>query len=317
MRQNEMIRWSKPETILVATNLFEENTLVIRAIEQARQSRAKVLLVHVIPGPGSMTETSFEIVFRQPESVVRVPKTRLDEIAKEFERNGIECEPIVLTGIPKVEIARLVKARFVDRVTVADRIASGVARLIAGSVAEELIAAIEVPVCVIGRRVISNRICGTPFGRVLLATSFHRDSSLLVNFANTFAEFNHSHLTLLHVLDNAGLSSREWKLARDTARERLYALVPNEVMRRHQPLLLIREGDPATAILSEARSMSEDLVILGSPLPSIVSQLLCASAAHRVIAESPCPVMTVRLHSANSLEQIPELIGAETVPTHS
>jgi nucleotide-binding universal stress UspA family protein len=189
--------------------------------------------------------------------------------------------------------------------------------LIAGSVAEELIATVEVPVCVIGRRVIPKRACGTPFERILMATSIHRESSLLANFANTLAEFNHSHLTLLHVLENADTSSREWKLARDTARERLFALVPNEAMCRHQPFLLISEGDPATAILNEASSMSEDLVILGSPRPTMVSQLLGASVAHRVIAESQCPVMTVRLHSANAIEQIPELTRDEIVPTHS
>ena len=317
MKQSAMIRWSNPETILVATNLLEGNNLATHAIDQARHSRAKVLLVHVIPGPGSMTETSFEIEFRLPESLVRGPKTRLEEIAKKFERDGIECEPIVLTGIPEEEIARLVKSRFVDRVIVADRIASGVARLIAGSVAEELIATLEVPVCVIGRRVISQSACGTPFERVLLATSLDRDSSLLATFANTFAEFNHSHLTLLHVLDNAGMSSREWKLARDTARERLFALLPNEAMHRHQPFLLVREGDPATTILSEASSMSEDIVILGSPRPSMTSQLLGSSIAHRVMTESQCPVMTVRLHSSPSIDEIHKLTGTEAFSTHS
>jgi nucleotide-binding universal stress UspA family protein len=317
MTQSAMIRWSTPETILVATNLLEESSFVNHAIDQARISWSKVLLVHLVPGPGSMTETTFETSVLPPSSVIRSAKAKLDDLARRFLREDIECEPIVITGLPEEEIPQLVKSRSVDRVIVADRNASGVARLVAGSVVEELIAAVEVPVCVVGRRVIPKRACGTPFERILVATSLHQESSLLAKFATTLAGSSHSHLTLLHVLDNADTSSPESKRARDTARERLFALVPNEAMGKHQPFLLIDEGDPATTILREAVSMSEDLVILGCPRPSMVSPLLDESVAHRVIAESQCPVMTVRLHAANAIERMPELTGVQTVPAHS
>lgn len=316
MTQSEMIRWSNPETILVATNLLEENTFMNHAIDQARPGRARVLLVHLIPGSGSMTGPNLEIPVLPPSSVIRSAKAKLDDLARDFLREGIECDPIVIIGSAEEEIPKLVNSRSVDRVIIADRNTSGVARLIAGSVVDELIATLEVPVCVIGRRVIPKQACCTPFERILMATTIHRESSLLANFANTLAEFNHSHLTLLHVLENADTSSRESKLARDTAREMLFALLPDEAMRRHQPFLLISEGDPATAILNEARSMSVDLVILGSPRPSMVSQLTGPSIAHRVIAESHCPVMHVRLHSPNANEHILELAGAETMPAH-
>lgn len=41
-------RWGKPDIILVATNLHDAPHLVPHAIAQAKLSRAKVLLAHVI-----------------------------------------------------------------------------------------------------------------------------------------------------------------------------------------------------------------------------------------------------------------------------
>ena len=62
----------------------------------------------------------------------------LDETVREFLHGGILCEPIILGGHPTEQIALLAKSRRVDRVIVGTRYASGIARLVEPSVAEEL-----------------------------------------------------------------------------------------------------------------------------------------------------------------------------------
>jgi len=57
---------------------------------------------------------------------------------------------------------------------------------------------------------------------------------------------------------------------------------------------LVCEGDPAEIIAAESRTTSQDLLILGSPYPSVLSWLLGTSIVHRVIVESACPVITIR-----------------------
>ena len=316
MARNTIARWSNPEVILVATTLLEDHTLMQHAIFQARLSNATVLLVHVIPPSYLKTEGNCSSPFILSSPTVRVIRAKLDEAVKEFQREGILCEPIVLKGLPEEEIPPFVKSRSVDRVIVATRNISGVARLIEGSVAETLIDVLEVPVCVIGRRTREAAAFGTPLGRVLLATSLHSASSLLASFASALAEVSHAHLSLLHVLVSEGMSEQQFEVVQLAARRRLSALVPNEARHRLQPLLLVREGDPATIILEEAGSLSPDIVILGSPHSSTASRLFSSSVAHRVVLESKCPVMTIKSVPGSSAEEVHEVASAEALSTH-
>jgi nucleotide-binding universal stress UspA family protein len=317
MAKNAIARWSNPEVILVATTLLEDHPLMRYAMSQAKLSNASVLLVHVMPPSYSITEDNFGSHFLLPSPTVQVIRAKLDQAVKEFQREGILCESIVLKGFPEEEIPLFVKSKSVDRVIVATRSMSGVARLIEGSVAEKLIDVLEVPVCVIGRRTLAPAAFGTPLGRVLLATSLHSTSSMLASFASALAEVNHAHLTLLHVLVSEGMSEQQFEVAQLVARRRLSTLVPNESRHRFSPLLLVREGDPATIILEEAGSLSADIVILGSPHSSTTSRLFSSSVAHRVVLESKCPVITIKSVPGSSVEEIHEVTRAETLSIHS
>ncbi len=294
MTQSSIVRWSNPRVILVATNLLEGNGFSLHAINQARLSNSKVLLVHVIQSCLARTESMDEMPTIVPLYQVVSPLAKLNEMADAFQRAGIDCDQIVLRGNPEKQIPLLVKARSVDRVIVSNRNMSGVSRFLEGSVAEELIGTLEVPVCVIGRRARPDVQQGTPLRRILVATSFEPVDELIVAFASTLAEFNGAHLTVLHVLDSARMSGQERELARFASRKRLLELIPKEARHRDQPLCVVREGDPAEIIAFESRSTSQDLLILGSPYPSVLSWLLGTSVVHRVIVDSPCPVVTIR-----------------------
>jgi nucleotide-binding universal stress UspA family protein len=311
MTQSAIVRWSNPKVILVATNLFEGYPLIMHAIYQAKLSQARVLLVHVISPSYLITETNCTPPFVPPSPAFRVIRAKLDEIAKEFEWEGITCEPIVLKGLPEEEIPSFVKSGSVDRVIVATRNASGVARLLGVSVAEELIARLEVPVCIIGPRTHPGAACDTPLGQVLLATTLHLNCPLLAGIASALAESNHSQLTLLHVLNTDGMSEQQQQAARAMAQRRLCALVPNQSAHRIPPIFLVHEGDPATIILREAGSMAQDLVILGSPHPSIVSWVLETSVVRRVAIESQCPVIVISPTIQATTEYLHEPVDAE------
>ncbi len=133
MEQNAMGRWIAPQFILVATNLVENHTFMLHAIYQAKLSGAKVLLVHVIPPSHRSSEAVCVAPFVQPSLVVQPGRAKLEELATEFRREGIECEPIVVKGPPEEQIPLIVKSRTVDRIIVAARNAAGVERLIGGS----------------------------------------------------------------------------------------------------------------------------------------------------------------------------------------
>ena len=304
MAQSTIVRWSDPNVIMVATNLLEGQTLILHAIYQARLSGANVLLVHVVRRSSLRADLPKGAPSFLPGPVLQSVKSKLDETVKEFLYKGILCEPIILAGQPAEQIALLAKSRRVDRVIAATRYASGVARLVEPSVAEELIATLDIPVCIIGRRAHPGPACGTPLGRILVATALDSMSSTLGSFASTLAELNHARLTLLHVIDTEGMSDQQRELARMVARQKLASLIPREARHRQEPVLLIRDGDPGTIILDEAGPLPQDVVILGKPKSSIVSRLLTNSVVHRVVIESQCPVITIKSPSAGSDEEM-------------
>jgi len=294
MAQSAIVRWSNPKVILVATNLLDGPRLILHAINHARLSRANVLLVHAVPPLHSRTEPHSRLPTLVPRHLAPDVTNKLGKMAEEFHREGIECEPVVLRGVPGQQIPLLVKSRSVDRVIVANSNMSGVSRLLEGSVAEELVACLEVPVCIIGRRAHPGGARGTPLGRILFATSFDPNSALLAAFASTLAELNDAQLTLLHVLHTTSMCEQQKELVRFAARKRLFGFVPEGAAHRRQPVCTVREGDPAAIIVAESGVMSQDLLILGSPYPSMLSWLLGTSVVHRVITEAQCPVLTIR-----------------------
>ena len=104
MKQSTVVRWSSPELILVATNLLEGQSLLLHAIFQARLSKAKVLLVHVIPHSYVRRDIQDGTPSFFPGPAVRRIRATLDEAVKEFQQAGVLCEPIVLTGSPAEQI---------------------------------------------------------------------------------------------------------------------------------------------------------------------------------------------------------------------
>ncbi|MGA8086373.1 MAG: universal stress protein [Terracidiphilus sp.] len=317
MNGNKIARWISPDLILVATNLLEGQTFLLHAIHQARLSKSKLLLVHVITPSGLRTETLDGAPSPALNRAVKAVQMKLDEIVEEFQFEGILCEPIVLTGDPAKQIALIAKSRAVDRVILAARYEPRVARMIEASVAEEVIATIDVPVCIIGRRVLPCPARDAPLGRVLCATSFHSGSLQVVRFASSLAVLNHAHLTLLHVLESEGMGEQRVQMARFAARERLCASVPAEARQRDHPNFLIKEGDPALIILAEALSLSQDLVILGSHHIQMASRLLTNRVVRQVIDESQCPVITINSDPVSSAREIHELTSPETMSLHS
>jgi nucleotide-binding universal stress UspA family protein len=315
MARSAIARWSGPEVIVVATNLLEGQRLTLHAIHQAKLSNARVLLVYVAPPAYLRNGSSDEMPLAEASPLSENIQSKLDGMAGEFQQEGVGCELLVLNGLAEEQIPRLVKSRSVDRVIVATRNATGVSRLLESSVAEQLIAGLEVPVCVIGRRAHSGAAGGAPPGRILLAASFQSGSALAARFASTLAELHHSQLVLLHVLDSAGMGDQERELAKYTAHRRLADLVPKEARHRHQPVCLIREGDPAEIIACEAGSTPQDLLILGAPNPSMHSRLLGTSVVHRVVAESRCPVITIKPSSATDYQ--PDFVDPEVALAHS
>jgi nucleotide-binding universal stress UspA family protein len=286
--------WSRPDPILVATNLHDAPHLVPHAIAQARQSDAKVLLVHVIEPAYLRTGPVEGPPFVLPGPTVRSVQAKLNRIAKQFQHDGILCEPIVLKGLPAEELPALIRQRDVYRVIVGTRSAEAIDRILWGSVAENLLHEVDVPVCVIGPHVCPQIRPEQEPKSILFATSFHHKSKKSAQLALEIANLNQARLTLLHVLPPKIIGTEDHAELHAQREQDLLNLITEETKLWSSPSISIREGDAATEILAEAAKVSADLIVLGTTNASKTARLMKTGVVHRVIAETKAPVITLR-----------------------
>lgn len=308
MDAEKLQRWADPKRILVATNLTDERVLTCEAASQARETGARIILVHVFqpssPQPG----------LRPPPDGSRLLSRRgaawneLLRMARMIDWEGAPCEPVLLEGEPVGQIRDLANRRGVDRVIVATRSARGLDRLLAGSVAEALMDASDVPVCVIGPHAASNPFRGIKQGRVLLALSLNHDRADCVQFITSLANTRQSVATLMHVLDISGLEESEREIARAVAHSSIVAQVKQIQGPLPQFLIDVREGAPSQEILAGDICPGWDLIVMGSSSPGILSKFLGGSVVYRVIAEARCPVITLRRQRAQ--EEMLSAVGS-------
>jgi len=125
----------------------------------------------------------------------------LDRIARQLRWVGITCDPVVLNGIPEVEISRLAMTRGVDRLIVTFEDNPDLTASRNRTFAERILPAMEIPVCVIGRRMSLSSPNGSHGKNVTLAVSLNSDCQAPLRFASRLAQETHANLKVLHIFD--------------------------------------------------------------------------------------------------------------------
>ena len=141
--------------------------------------------------------------------------------------------------------------------------------------------------------------------RVMHPTDFSRASTPAFKRAVEMAKGNHAELLLVHVMvpavplmGDGYVSPKVYEdleaAAHAAAQKQLRKLVEKakEAGARVRGLLL--EGVAHERIAQAARSRKADLVVIGTHGRTGFAKLFLGSVASRVLAVSPCPVLTVR-----------------------
>jgi nucleotide-binding universal stress UspA family protein len=273
------------------------------AIAQAKLSGARLILVHVIE-PSYLRKNPQEgLPFVLPGPGLQAVQERLAGVVKWCQRAGVLCEPIALKGLPVEQIKALLQKQPIDRVLVGTKSDGVIGRLLNGSVAEDLLHSIDVPVHVLGPHVPQTIRNGDKPSSIVFAASLQDGTEASAKLAIELASLYASRLTLLHVMPGKAKTEEGRHRRRQQCEEGLRGLITNEVNLWCSIVIKVREGDPAEEILAEARAFAAELIILGAKEASKGSRLLAEGVLHRVIAESTIPVL--------SLRQAPAMIEAQ------
>ena len=292
-----------PKRILTATDFSESaETGISWAKYLARKHEAVLHLIHVVEA----MPISAGLMPLPPEAFdafSEAGRERLRNLASDWRDEGLQVETRVAVGRPAEEIVRAAGDAGTDLVVLATRGRTGLANLLLGGTASEVVRRSSAPVLTVHPGL---PVPVAPPATIVAPVDFSRHGLEAARRAlSIFGFVEGARIVLLHAwhfhLDYEiyGMYSAE-RSARDRAEaereidrrlERLAAELHREGLRVEPKLVA---GYPAATILEEARIEDADLVALGTQGTRGLERLVLGSVADRVVQRAPCPVLTAR-----------------------
>ena len=199
-------------------------------------------------------------------------------------------QEIVAYAMPIDLVQQVIADKNVDLVVVGSHGASGIERLVLGSVADSILHTIRCPVLVIGPR-------ATPqdnlFRSVLLAASLTTAGLRSAQYASVLAEHFHSKLTLLHVVEPKSRPPVQPELLEDHLIAKLQDLVPDDLPVHATVIPQVEYGNAGDVIVSFALCKRSSLIVTGAHEEKTFSDRTPWSTLAEVIRRTPCPVLCV------------------------
>lgn len=155
----------------------------------------------------------------------------------------------------------------------------------------------------------------TPISRAVLATDGSKEAQAVVTFASALAWQPAAKISVASIVEVqppselaighlAGKGFADWRrvleVSHSAARDQAFQFVADAAaeLRRHHPAAIIDEvvglGEPAAELLSLAKSVRAQLILVGARGRSELQTLLLGSVSEALLPEAPCPVLVVR-----------------------
>jgi nucleotide-binding universal stress UspA family protein len=210
-------------------------------------------------------------------------------------------------GDASSEILDRAKAIPTDLIVMGTHGRSGFERLVLGSVTEKVIHKATCPVLTVPRP-IPDAVPASHvlFTRILCGIDFSDASVDALEYALSLAQEADAHLTLVHVIEVSPAPTSEVRgdaearalgayvaAAAHARADQLQQIVPESVKPYCRVETVLAIGSAHREILRIAAERGSDLIVLGAHGFGI-AQLLFGSAAHQIVRQARCPVLTVR-----------------------
>jgi nucleotide-binding universal stress UspA family protein len=287
--------WSKPSTILFASEIPVNEKTLSFALAQAAEFGAKLILFHAYDTVVVTTLKGSGI--RTYDDAARFELEQLEPLAQRAREAGIECETVVRPGLPAEAIAAYAQEReeerAIDRIMVGTHSPGRVGKLLLGSVAEAVLRIARRPVCIIGSQVVSGRYRNFATRTILCGVSLHESSLAVVKFAAELAAEQNARLILQQVIRPQEQREKLASRSLDQIETELRKLIPAALESSVEVQTIVVPGDPAEELLYWSRAEEADLIVLGAHGASAFAAITRQGAVYNVLAHAHCPVMTL------------------------
>jgi nucleotide-binding universal stress UspA family protein len=297
MRDSEKRRWTHPAVILVAMDLRDNSRLMELALQQARETGARLLLFHVVVGDVAFPSEAMGFPFYDLSGAMQQARAALLPLCQAARAQKIRCDVVVREGYPAMQILEAVRQFHVDRILLGTRSRGRFSKLLLGSVADQVLRSAHIPVMTVGPEAHLEAATDNLNRVVLLATTLRETSRTGAALACQFARTRNARLVMLHVLPE---SSRR-NLDEINALRELHVLAsdlrencedreddgPTEIE------VTVTKGHPSAQILETAEALQAELIVLGTSRSSGMHNLTHDHTVYQVLAHAPCPVLTL------------------------
>lgn len=277
------------ERILVPTDF---SAVSRRAVEYAKsiakQANSELLLVHVNQPANPVTPP--EAAWIDETEILERQQEQLEQSGAALRAEGFRAEAISVTGPLQDRILSEVKNRKVDLIVLGTHGRGGLERLLLGSDAEAVLRHAPCPVLAIGPAVphpTQTEWC--PRG-ILCASTLEASAAGIAAYAYSLAMHYGAQFVLFHVEGAGRREEVDWD-----AFERAFRRHLPEAVEWHPSLQTwLTSAKPGAGIVDAAKQCGADLLVMGAHTASTIATHLASGTAPKVLAQVPCPVMTIQ-----------------------
>jgi nucleotide-binding universal stress UspA family protein len=285
--------WSKPSTILFASEIPANEKALNFAVAQAREFEANLILFHAYDTMVVAASETSGIRYYDYAAAARAEMHHLEPLARKIQDEGIPCEIVVRPGLPADQILNFLRERQVDRIVMGTHCPGPIGKLLVGSVAEAVLRTARVPVFIVGPDVVDGRYRKYATKTILCAVSLNETSYVVAAFAAELALQHNARLVLQHVIRPQERAEVLAGRTIDDIEIDLLSLVPEDLRNSLRVQTIVAPGDPTEELLYQGRAQQADLMVLGAQGASAFAAIARQGIVYKVLAHSHCPVITL------------------------
>ncbi len=285
--------WTKPSTLLFASEIPANEKAFSFALAQAKEFGADFILFHVYDTLVVSTAENSGVRFYDYGAAARTEEHQLEPLAERVRAEGLQCEVVVRPGLPADQILAFSREREIDRIVMGTHSPGPIGKLLVGSVAEAVLRRATVPVYIVGPQVVDGAYRGFATRTILCAASLLESSTIVAGFAAELAAEHRARLILQHVIRPQDRVQLLAGRSLDQLEADMLALVPAPLQGRISIQTIVVPGDPTEELLYQSRAQQADLIVLGAQGASAFAAITRHGVVYKVLAQAHCPVITL------------------------
>jgi nucleotide-binding universal stress UspA family protein len=276
----------KLENILVSTDLSEDSLPILPyAGHIARLFGARICLCHIhadVPLAAGLAAP------RLYEAEGKQAAEHLGACRRSPALKGVEPRLILASGKIQEEMEKVIAENDIDLVMVGTNGRTGLAKVVLGSMAEEICRVATCPVLTAGRA--TGLAPEAVFNNILFPTNLSEVSKKTLPYIALLAGKCGSRITVLHVAGDVEAAAERAEYAASMRRSMEWDFGP--ALAHFEPDFMVASGNVAETVLRVSQEKQAGLIALGIR-NAFRPGILVERTAYRIMAGAHCPVLTV------------------------